>query len=144
MFCISYFMSENINKLIVNLENYLIEKKENIKLKSEEGTKELEVVELKLGILKKYIDNPPKSKDEMLELSKLLCFGNLGYCCKKFCPWRNAVLEICDISENVFEAVKEKIGFELMCHDSEMIVIGSKSEIKEEDVVAANKAISSI
>lgn len=128
-----------IDQLITSLEKHIVNKPTELHKKAMEEKKELEEIKIKLHILKKYQGKKiPISHFEKTELSELLCFKNLGYCCKKECPWRNVVLEICGISKDVFEKAKEKLGLALM---TPFGIIGTKEHISEEAIVEINRKI---
>ena len=123
----------SVGQLINALEKHITEK-------PVEEKKELEVNKEKLAVLKKYRKHFPISDSERKEISSILCFNNLGYCCKKECTWRNIVLELCGIDKKYFEAAKETLGFALI--SSSTVSIGSKENISESAVVEINKKIS--
>lgn len=131
----------NVVQLINVLEKHIAKRSEELHKKELEEEKELEEIKEKLAVLKKYRNRFPISDSEKKEISSILCFNNLGYCCKKECPWRNAVLEICGIDKKYFEVNKEYIGFALMT-PSTSILIGSKENISESAVVEINRKIS--
>lgn len=131
-------MNKKVEKTIEGLEKYMAGKLNELHKQAVEDKKELDGFRTKLAILKKYREKTPISISEKKELSKILCFGNLGYCCKKECSWRNAVMEICGISKRSFEMTKEKIGLALMTPPG-VIYVGTKEGISEEAIVEANQ-----
>ena len=132
-------MSGKVEKLIKGMEKYIVDKPKELRKQELADKNEMENIETKLKILKKYQKAPPKTDLEMKELSRILCFDNLGYCCKKECSWRNAVMEICGIPKVPFETAKEMLGFTLM--KPAPIIIGTKDNISESDIVEINRKI---
>lgn len=127
-----------VDQLINNLEKGIPKKTNELQEKSLEDHKILKDLKTKLIILKKYRVRAPITDSEKKELSKILCFENIGYCCKKECHWRNAVMELCGISKEVFEETKEELGLALMSPPG-IIYISTKENISEETVEVNRK-----
>jgi|TARA_Y100000296_G_scaffold65768_1_gene77532 hypothetical protein len=70
-------------------------------------------IEKQLLIMEK-VDGMVES-DRFKEAQKLLCWGNLAYCCsiKKECPWLLAVLKTGDISPHTYTRLKEGVDWEV-------------------------------
>lgn len=128
-----------VDKLVGTLEKYILDKPKEMRKQAKADADEMGAIITKLKILKKYRETTPTSDLEKKELSKILCFNNLGYCCKKECSWRNAVLEICGISEGTFEVAKEMLGFKLMIPAP--ILICTKDNVSEKEIIEINRKI---
>jgi len=61
-------------------------------------------------IVEKYQNNPPKNEEELKELMSITCYHNLAFCCKKACPFRNAVLMCIGMKPEDFENMKSEWG----------------------------------
>ena len=90
------------------------ERKKTVEKEVENGRKALEDMIKKSEIVKKYVENRPKNKEELKELMKVLCFENLSFCCRKNCPLRNAVLGVLGIEPESFEKTKEEWGLKIL------------------------------
>lgn len=86
-------------------------------------TKEKEVVLQKLGVIAKYEKKKPKDEKEFRELSSILCFSSVAFCCStpnnksgagKGCPWRDKFLSVLGISEERFLEFKEVLDSAVM------------------------------
>lgn len=131
-------MAKNTEKKKNNVVQLINALEKQIPMRELDEKEELDKLKVKLAVLKKYRKRFPVSDSERREISSILCFNNLGYCCKKECCWRNAVFEICKIDEKYFEAAKETLGFALIS-SSTSVSIGSKKNISESDIVEINK-----
>jgi len=66
----------------------------------------------KILLLEKYRDTePPFNDGQSKEILSLICYGNTGYCCglTKTCPWRDAVLNLFNVSSEEYEKAKNEL-----------------------------------
>lgn len=68
----------------------------------------------KMGVVEKYLENKPKSLNELKQLYSILCFGSIGFCCglSKPCVWRDFVRTILGINSTTYKKTKEKFGYQ--------------------------------
>lgn len=85
--------------------------------------REKELILQKFAVIDKYTKGKPKDEKEFRELSSILCFGSISFCCAtpnntlgagKGCLWRDKFLSILGITEKRFLEFKEVLDSAVM------------------------------
>jgi predicted metal-binding transcription factor (methanogenesis marker protein 9) len=98
-----------LSKIVVSIKKDADDKVEAIRKESDNNSQSFE---LTIKVLDKYSGRTSFSEDELKEILSLICYENLGFCCgiNKYCPSRDAVLEILGIDKGAYQEAKLAYG----------------------------------